>query len=488
MSARFFNPWVGDHYADGIGPNEYSILVLGASAYCPRNNCMYFCECTSDDEQDSSNYNDCCPYPESDDSDEGKLENYVALFSKDYASIPRFRTIMKREFNFFDDGDFWDYVAFTDYVQYFLSHTDTYPDNLSNRDMDAFLETLDELRPDIVVVLGKLGRHPVATALSNSDYTVEKDEDDPWDFAWEYNDMFIRFICCTHPSAGLFYKDFPTFAQKLMETINDDREEEEDEEEDNDCDDEDGDENEDDWDNENDNEEYESSDDGDDDDDDDDSGFLETANDLFERLDALPRKCNNFIVRFKDVEDDDWIQPECWHIDDDRDLVFDIYDDGDDNYEFTVEDLKNILTGETTDNNDNVVGEETPVYIDLGSDDDNYRRPLDEYFRINWKKRRVEIPVRDYDYDDGDEDDEDEDGYDEDAECDEEDGNEDEDYEEESDDEDNDNSCDEEEDEDDNADDEDNSASSRNTPNLPPCDLTLGLIMERGFRQWMSGR
>ena len=391
---------------------------------------------------------------------------------------------MEREFNYFEDGDFWDYVSFTNYVQYFLSHTETFPDNLSNRDMDAFLETLDELQPDIVVVLGKLGRHPVATAFSNSEYTVEKDEDDPWDFAWEYNDMFIRFICCTHPSAkGLFYKDFPPFAQKLMETINDDREEEEDddedEEEDNDCDDEDGDGNEDDWDNENDNEEYESGDD--DNDDEDDSEFLETANDLFERLDALPRKCNNFVVRFKDVDDDDWIQPECWHIDDDGDLVFDIYDDGDDNYEFSVEDLKNILSGETTDNNDNVVAEEMSVYIDISSDDDNYRRPLDEYFRINWKKRRVEIPVRDYDFDDGDEDDEDE--YDEKEECDDEYDDGEEDGEEDDGEEDND--CD---DENDNADDEDNNVSSKNSPTRPPCDLALDLILERGFQQWMSGK
>jgi hypothetical protein len=64
--ARFFNPWVGDDYWDGMGGNEYCVLVLGASAYCSSRNCPHFDECTSEDNQDSSAFNDQCPHAEID--------------------------------------------------------------------------------------------------------------------------------------------------------------------------------------------------------------------------------------------------------------------------------------------------------------------------------------------------------------------------------------------------------------------------------------
>ena len=149
--------------------------------------------------------------------------------------------------------------------------------------------------------------------------------------------------------------------------------------------------------------EYEDDEDDEDEDDEDDAYiYLETAGELYEKLDELPRKCRHFNVRFKDIDDGDWVQPERWRIDEDGDLILDIYDDGcdHDDDEITVAELKNILAGNATDNDDNVVEEETRVYVDLSSDDGNYRCPLDEFFPINWKRRFVVIPVRSSEDDD----------------------------------------------------------------------------------------
>ena len=90
------------------------------------------------------------------------------------------------------------------------------------------METLDELHPDVVIVWGKL----VADTLRNCQYTVDADDDQPWDFAWEYEDMFIRFICCTHPSSRRYFsQNFPYFAQQFEDTVcgDDDGDDEEEE-------------------------------------------------------------------------------------------------------------------------------------------------------------------------------------------------------------------------------------------------------------------
>lgn len=383
MSVRFFNPWVGDHYYEGVGSNAYHVLILGASVYCTFNGlknerCPHFDECTDEDTQDSSAFNDCCPHPDHDDDGQAlMLEDSPANWFR--GPKKRFAKKMENRFGYLlDENPFWDCVAFAEYVQFYLPHQETYPSNLSDRDFDAFLETLDELQPEVVIVWGDT----VPNALRDSDYTVDAEDDKPWSFSWEYNGMFIRFICCTHPAArGCFYHDFPDFARRFEETVCSYEDEDDDDKDD----------------------EF---DEGDYDEDDDDRVYLETAGDLLERLNDLPRKCNNFIVRSRDVDDDNWVQPELWYIDDDGDLVLGLYDDGEDYHEYTVSDLKEILRGDVSDNNCNTVEDETSVLIDRLYND-GYYTPLDDWFHINWKKKRVVIPVS------IDDEDEDEDYYDE---------------------------------------------------------------------------
>lgn len=216
MGARFFNPWIGVNYRKGLGKTEYCILVLGASVYCSFNGiknepCPHFDKCTDEKTQDSSAFNNCCPYP---DYDGQLLEDYPKDVSSRTTS--RFNNKMKERFGELLDGnDFWDCVAFAEYVQFFLPHKETYSRNLSERDFKAFLETLNDLQPDVVIVWGDT----VPVALRECDYVVNSDGE-PWDFAWKYNGTLIRFICCTHPASGLFSSKFPDFAEKFEETVN----------------------------------------------------------------------------------------------------------------------------------------------------------------------------------------------------------------------------------------------------------------------------
>ena len=224
MSERFFNPFVGDKYWDGIGNNDYCVLVLGASVYCNhQSKCSHYDKCTREDNKDSSGFNFDCPVPEYDsDGDATPLEDYPIYACS--GTYTRFSNKMEEYFDDLFDGDsIWDHVAFTEYVQFFMNHKNTYPDDLSERDLEAFCETLDELRPDVVIVWGDT----VANALRESCYAVEADEA-PWNFVWEYEDMFVRFICCTHPaSGGRFSQCFPNFAEQFEATVNDESDDEE---------------------------------------------------------------------------------------------------------------------------------------------------------------------------------------------------------------------------------------------------------------------
>ena len=199
-----------------------------------------------------------------------------------------------------------------------------------------------------------------------------------------------------------------------------------------------------------------------------DQTFLETANDLFERLDELPKKCDRFKVRFVAANSDYWIQPEEWHLDDDGDLLFGLIADGNnhDDDELTIANLKNILTG-GCDEVDSGVEEDTCIYVN-DPDSEVYYRLLDEYFHIRWKYRIVDIPMIEADEaDDDDEDYEDDEVKDNEDEEDDEGGEGGE--------------CadDDDKDEEDDTRDNHDGASS---------DIALGLILGHAFEQWKSGQ
>ena len=172
---HFFKPYVGDKYAEGI--NGKKILVVGASFYCNHIECNFFKQCTDVNRKDSSLYDECCPIYQQD----GKqLHDEPSYCIEDGP----------RTYNIFADSimelindagyeTIWSYLAFTNYIQFFLpsrpgKYRETRQSDISERDFEAFNEIMVELQPDIVVIWGCVFNSQLR---ENNIYLVDKNEE-----------------------------------------------------------------------------------------------------------------------------------------------------------------------------------------------------------------------------------------------------------------------------------------------------------------------
>ena len=128
---------------------------------------------------------------------------------------------------------------------------------------------------------------------------------------------------------------------------------------------------------------------------------------FYELLDRLPERCDDFKVRFTLHDRTNWIQPECWHVDDDGDLILTLWDDDEDHDddEYTIDRLKDLLDGYWNDecDEDQEIYDWREVYIEdfewIGNGDqygprdrcNTYYDILDDRFEINWKRERVDV-------------------------------------------------------------------------------------------------
>lgn len=154
---RFFTPFVGTNYQQGVYRKK--ILVVGASFYCDVVSCPHFSRCTDTVRKDSSPCNAICP----------PYQKYGVLLSDNptYAiedgntTYRRFAQWMAQYVGTEDYESIWSHLAFTNYVQFMLPAVpghfrNTRWSDLSERDYHAFNETLRELQPDIVIILGSI--------------------------------------------------------------------------------------------------------------------------------------------------------------------------------------------------------------------------------------------------------------------------------------------------------------------------------------------
>lgn len=222
MNTRFFSPFIGSRYRNGVCGKR--ILVLGASFYCnhtPDSNkpCPFFEECTDPMKKDSSKFDNICPYYKesglrlSDEPSNAIAENYRA-----YQNFAKFI----QQFVEDKDEDVWQRMAFTDYLQFFSPTVITKKEYLSQRDFDAFCETLRELQPDIVVAWGmaiieEIREHnPYVTDLEKLSETE-----------WYVCHMKvpgvsheIALVCCYHPSSVLYwYNDLDKLSKYFKATL-----------------------------------------------------------------------------------------------------------------------------------------------------------------------------------------------------------------------------------------------------------------------------
>lgn len=211
-SERFFNPFIGSEYSTGM--NGKRVLVLGASFYCLNKGCSFHDECTDYGKKDSSAHNDDCPCKDGD-----ELRNQPT----DTPNNRVYRTFINCLQQFVEPGaDAWARVAFTNYVQFYVPTKNTYEYYLSNRDFDAFIETVKELQPDVVLVWGTV----INKAIRDNSYVINKQEvKDTSGYLWHLEGIpevnhRITVVNCYHPSAfRLWYQEYDNLTRYLKQAL-----------------------------------------------------------------------------------------------------------------------------------------------------------------------------------------------------------------------------------------------------------------------------
>lgn len=230
MDDRFFQPFKGTEYDKGISGKK--VLVLGASFYCTIKDCKFFNECTSPDNKDSSKFNDQCPYYVN--SNETTLLNEEPTNSI-WSYIRTYKIFAKYMYQFFteidDIGEYdydtvWERLAFTNYVQFFLPTTDTYSCYLSQRDFDALIKTIQELKPDVIIAWGLPVTAEVRDKPEHKDYFTDLDllpktENYLCHMKVPGVEHEIAYINCYHPSSRSYWgQNKESLAKYLRQVFN----------------------------------------------------------------------------------------------------------------------------------------------------------------------------------------------------------------------------------------------------------------------------
>lgn len=211
---HFFEPYVGNHYKEGIHGKK--ILVLGASFYCNCVKCPFFASCTSVILKDSSEFDSKCPEYKS----AGKQLHLEPGYCVEDAptTYQRFAAYMGKHLGTEDYDTVWEHLAFTNYVQFFLPATngsfrETMWSDLSERDFAAFTEVVQQLQPNIVVVWGNV----INSALKERNpYLVDMKELQETEYYVCHLDVPgvnhpVAVINPYHPSSGAWYSDREKF-------------------------------------------------------------------------------------------------------------------------------------------------------------------------------------------------------------------------------------------------------------------------------------
>ena len=217
INQRFFTPYVGSKYHKGI--NGKRVLVLGASFYCGIKDCKFFAECTNPMQKDSSKFDSCCPAYAT--TGQRLSEEPTNAITEGYRTYQTFGTFMQ-QFLKDEREDVWQWLAFTDYLQFFSPTVETKKEYLSRRDYEAFNETLAELQPDVVVAWGTV---IIDDIRDKNPYVVDLERlpETEW---YVYHIRLpqvshdIAVVNCYHPaSQSYWYNNLDTLAKYMRQVL-----------------------------------------------------------------------------------------------------------------------------------------------------------------------------------------------------------------------------------------------------------------------------
>ena len=217
VSQRFFIPYEGKDYKLGIKGKK--ILVVGASFYCDKQNCTYFRDCTNPVKKDSSPYNTICPEYTKNGAVLEKEPEYA--IDENYPAYQRFAECMKQFVE--PDVNVWNRMAFTNYVQFFVPTVKTDKTYLSQRDFEAFIESVIQLQPDVIISWGMV---TIDAVRDNNNYIIDREKlkDSEWYICHMKMDEVkhnITLVCCFHPSSPDWNQDFEKLTRYLRKVLED---------------------------------------------------------------------------------------------------------------------------------------------------------------------------------------------------------------------------------------------------------------------------
>lgn len=191
---RFFEPYVGDNYKEGI--NGKKVLVLGASFYCEEKRCPYHGDCTSYKKRNTRNYNKTCPFADDDLSKEPSTAIEEKYDTASYQNFEIFlQAVLLKE-------NPWEYVAFTNYVQFMLPDKETKKKYLTKDDYEALQEVVSLLEPDIIITWGT----PVAEHIRKfTGITDELEENKYYLYHPKIGGRDVTMVNLYHPSASSYW-------------------------------------------------------------------------------------------------------------------------------------------------------------------------------------------------------------------------------------------------------------------------------------------
>lgn len=214
--SSFFKPYRGEKYETGI--NGKKILVVGASFYCTDKSCKFFTKCTDVIKKDSSKYDDICP-----DYVNSRLSELPEdTIGEGYKTYKVFANFISQYVDGCNCDDVWNHLAFTNYVQFILPTKNTYKSYLSERDFNAFIEVLTELKPDIVISWGVVCLDDIRT---NNPYVFDKEELVKSDHYISHMripgvDHDITLVSGYHPgSIGYWYGDLDKLSKYFQQAL-----------------------------------------------------------------------------------------------------------------------------------------------------------------------------------------------------------------------------------------------------------------------------
>lgn len=210
MTRVFFKPWVGFSYADK-GFNGKRVLVVGDSHAC--NDCA---ECGDLSISDKS----CRELTTKTISDFLNYKQSGAHFAHWMNTFTKFtNAICGRGCSANQTQEFWDSVAFYNYVQFATDRPRKAPSNKQYDDSEpAFVEVLGKLTPQLVIVWGKRLWHrmPDLGGYAESDFVVDEISYGRLYHIELENSRRVVVFHTPHPSTPFFNK---TYTRVLSELI-----------------------------------------------------------------------------------------------------------------------------------------------------------------------------------------------------------------------------------------------------------------------------